>query len=164
MVEEWRLIIDFSDHAGAGRLLEGGGQACEMLRSRFGDDIAISAGEKRIFLYTGRGAVAREAELATRQVLTQHNLSADFQLDLWDPSLQVWRDAQSGEAEQETAPVAADAVSPGRRFWSWEMVEAISTVIADGLGGTLRLPDSGREKPQQEGWSRRSSDLGLTSA
>lgn len=135
MAEEWRLSIDFSDHAGAGRLLDRDGQACEMLRMRFGDDIAISAEEKRIFLYAERGAVVREAELATRQVLAQHDLSADFRLDLWDPSGQVWRDAQSGEAEQDAAPVAADAVSPGPRFWSWEMVEAISTVIADGLGG-----------------------------
>jgi hypothetical protein len=135
MAEEWRLSIDFAGHPGAGQRFYRGARIREVLRSRFGDDIVISAEGRRIFLYAEHAGVAAEAELAARQVLAQQGLSADFRLDRWDPSGQVWRDARSSEPEQDAAPLAADAGSPGRVPWSWDMVDALSTVISGALDG-----------------------------
>jgi len=133
MAEEWRLSIDFTGHPGAGRRFYYGREAREVLRSRFGDDIVISAEKRRIFLYTEHAGVAREAELAARQVTAQQGLSADIRLDRWDPSDQVWRDAQSNEPEQDAAPLAADAGSPGHVPMPSAMVEALATMIMGGL-------------------------------
>lgn len=130
MAGEWRLSIDFTGHPGTGRRFFRRRQAREVLRSRFGDDIVISAEKRRIFLYAGRAAVAREAEFAARQVLAQHGLSADIRLDRWDPSGQAWRDARSGAPEQDAAALAADAGSPGSVPMTAEMVEALAHMIS----------------------------------
>lgn len=50
VAEEWRLSIDFTGHPGAGKRFYCGTEAREVLRSRFGDDIVISAEKTRIFL------------------------------------------------------------------------------------------------------------------
>ncbi len=131
MAEEWRLSIDFTGHPGTGRRFSGDRQARELLRGRFGDDITMSAEKKRIFLYTERADAATEAELVARQVLAEQGLSADIRLDRWDPSGQAWRDARSAAPEQDAAPPAADAGSPGPM--SSPTADAIGTVISGGL-------------------------------
>ena len=133
MAEEWRLTIDFTGHPGTGRRFSGDRQAREVLRGRFGDDVAISAEKRRIFLYTGRAGVASEAELVARQVLAQQGLSADIRLERWDPSGRAWRDARSSEPEQDAAPSAADAGSPGQAPMPSAMAEALGTVISGCL-------------------------------
>lgn len=85
MAEEWRvsLILD-------GR---GGASHCrDLLRSRFGDDIAVSAGQACIFLYAGSEKAAGEAEYVAREVMAQQGLNAKFQVERWDPSDEEWRD------------------------------------------------------------------------
>jgi hypothetical protein len=140
MPEEWRLSIDFTNHPGTGRQFHRGRQAREVLRRRFGDDMVISAEKRRIFLYTGNAGVAREAELAAWQVLAEQGLSADIRLDLWDPSDQVWRDARSNEPEQDAAPLAADAGSPGHDPMTPEMAEALATIISGSLDAIGLIP------------------------
>jgi hypothetical protein len=142
MAEEWRLTIAFTGHPGTGRRFSGDRQAREALRGRFGDDIAISAEKRRIFLYTERAGVASAAELVARQVLAQQGLSADIRLDRWDPSGQAWRDARSSEPEQDAAPPAADAGSPGSVPVPMPsaMAEALGTVISGGLDVLGMIP------------------------
>lgn len=133
MAEEWRLSIDFTDHPGPGKRFYMGTAARKVLRSRFGDDVVISADKTRIFLYAGRAEVAVEAELAARQVLAQQGLSADIRLDCWDPSGQVWRDARSGQPEQGPAGLAAGANNPGNVPVPSATVEVLANVIAGGI-------------------------------
>jgi hypothetical protein len=132
MAEEWRLSIDFTGHPGTGRRFYRGKQAREVLRSRFGEDIVISAEKGRIFLYTAHPGAATEAQLAARQVLAEQGLSADIRLDRWDPSGQVWRDAQSNDPEH-AASQTVEAGSSGDVPMSSAMSEALGTVIAGGL-------------------------------
>ncbi len=138
MAEDWRLSIDFARQPGAGRRFYRRRQAREALRSRVGGDIVISAEKRRLLLYTGLGGVAREAELAARQVLAQQGLSADIRLDRWDPSDQVWRNARSNEPEQDAAPLASHAGSPGPMPSA--MIEALATMIASGLDFIGMIP------------------------
>jgi hypothetical protein len=139
MAEEWRLSIDFAAHPSTGRRrVYRGRQAREVLRSRFGGDVAISAEKNRIFLYTGRAGVAREAELAARQVLDRQGVSADIRLDRWDPIGQVWRNARSNEPEQDAAPLADDAGGAGPMPSA--MVEALAAMIAAGLDVVGMIP------------------------
>ena len=139
MAEEWRVSIDFAGDPGTGRRgVYRRRQARKVLRSRFGGNAAISADKSRIFLYAGRADVAREAELAARQVLARQGLIADIRLDRWDPIGQVWRNARSHEPEQDAAPLAADAGSPGPMPSA--MVEALAAMIAGGLDVVSMIP------------------------
>jgi hypothetical protein len=84
MAEEWRvsLILD-------GR---GGTSHCrDLLRSRFGDDVAVSVEKARIFLYAGSEKAAGEAEYVAREVMAQQGLNAEFRVERWDPSDEEWR-------------------------------------------------------------------------
>jgi hypothetical protein len=81
MSEEWRLSIGFTDQPGAGKRFYYATATRKVLRSRFGDDVVISAEKSRIFLYTGSADVGREAELASRQVLAQQGLLAGKRLE-----------------------------------------------------------------------------------
>ena len=104
MAEEWRvsLILD-------GR---GGRSQCrDLLRSRFGDDIAVSAEKACIFLYTESEKAAGEAEYVAREVLAQQGLTAEFRIEQWDPSGGEWRgleDLAEYEDEHDDEP------EPGR--------------------------------------------------
>ena len=127
MSEEWRLSIGFTDQPGAGKRFYYATATRKVLRSRFGDDVVISAEKSRIFLYTGSTDVGREAELASRQVLAQQGLLADIRLDRWDSADQVWRDAWSDEPEPD-APGSPGA-EPGNPAAT---AEALTSII----GGT----------------------------
>lgn len=132
MSEEWRLSINFAGHPGTGKRFYAGMEAREVLRSRFGDDIVISAEKTHIFLYTGHWEAAEEAQLAARQVLAQQGLSAAIRLDRWDPTDQVWRDARSDQPEQDDAgPLTADAGKPVPDRSA--TAEALANIIAGGI-------------------------------
>ena len=98
MAEEWRvsLILD-------GR---GGTFHCrDLLRSRFGDDIVVSAEKACIFLYAGSEKAAGEAEYVARDVLAQQDLNAEFRVERWDPSGGEWRDPEKPvEHDDKPAP------------------------------------------------------------
>jgi hypothetical protein len=135
MAEEWRLSISFTDQPGAGKRFYYGTAARKVLRSRFGNDVVISAEKSRIFLYTERADLGREAELATRQVLAQQGLLADIRLDRWDPSDQVWRDAWSDEPEPDApGPLGVGAGNPAAT------TEALTNIILGGLDAINFIP------------------------
>jgi hypothetical protein len=97
MAGEWRVSLIFNDHLGARKKPYSGTAVRDLLRSRFGDDIAVSAEIKgHIFFYAGTADAAEGAEHVAWEVLAQQNLSADFRLERWDPSGQAWRDAPAG--------------------------------------------------------------------
>src|SRR5215472_5813455 len=98
MAEEWRVSL----------ILDGGGGTShcrDLLRSRFGDDIVVSAEKAHIFLYAGSEKAAREAEYVAREVLAQQDLNGEFRFERWDPSGGEWRDPEEPvEHDDKPAP------------------------------------------------------------
>jgi len=101
------------------------------LRCRLGGDIAVSAGEMRIFLYAGTAEAAGQAEHVAREVLAAQHLSADFRLERWDPSGQAWRDAR---AEATGLPAAHDDNRGRRRLRSaGALIGSVVQAVIDGI-------------------------------
>jgi hypothetical protein len=76
------------------------------VRSRLGHRIVMSVDGPTAFLYAGSEAAAREADRVVREVLAQHQLSAEFTLDRWHPLEEQWEDASvpmPDTAEQRAA-------------------------------------------------------------
>jgi hypothetical protein len=84
MTEEWRVSLVTG---GAVR----GSSLCDLLRSRLGDDVAVSAEKMHIFLYTGSAKAAEEAGQVARAVLEEHGRLAEVRLERWDASGEEWR-------------------------------------------------------------------------
>ena len=100
MAEEWRVSLIFDGRGGASHCRD-------LLRSRFGDDIAVSVEKARIFLYAGSEKAAGEAEYVAREVIAQQGLTGEFRVGRWDSSDEEWRD-------REEPAVADDKPGPGR--------------------------------------------------
>jgi hypothetical protein len=110
MAEDWRVSLIFNDRSAAGEKSYSPTAVRDLLRSRLGDDIAVSADKMHIFLYAGTADAAEEAEHVAREVLAQQNLSADFRLERWDPSGQAWQGARAGAPD---CPVAGLSTARG---------------------------------------------------
>jgi hypothetical protein len=110
MADEWRVTLIFNDRSATGKRTA----VRDLLRRRLGDDIAVSGGKTRIFLYAGTAGGAEEAEYTARDVLAQESLSADFRLECWDPVGEAWRDAQAEPSDPGGLP-AEDEPERGRR-------------------------------------------------
>ena len=105
MTEEWRVSLVIEDRGGTVR----GSYYRDLLRSRLGDDVTISAEKMHLYLYTGSAKAAVEAEEVARAVLEEQGQLADIRIECWDASGGEWRDLGDGEpAEHEDAP------GPGR--------------------------------------------------
>jgi hypothetical protein len=87
--EEWRVSLvlrgqsarrkPFSAHA-----------VRSQLRSRVGGEVSVTGGEAGIFLYTATEDAAAAAEGVAREVLARQRLTADIQVEQWDPSCRAW--------------------------------------------------------------------------
>jgi hypothetical protein len=103
MTEEWRVTL----------VIEGGGGAVkrshyrDLLRSRLGDDVAVSTEKMHIFLYTESAKAAEEAGQVARAVLEEQGQFAEVRLERWDPAGEEWRDP--GEPDEPE-----DRAGPGR--------------------------------------------------
>jgi hypothetical protein len=110
MADEWRVTLILNDRSAVGKRTAVRG----LLRRRLGDDIAVSGGQARIFLYAGTAKDAEEAEYAARDVLAQESLSAEIRFEYLDPAGEAWRDARSGSSDPGGLP-AEDEPERGRR-------------------------------------------------
>jgi len=111
MADEWRVTLIFNDRSATGKRTAVRG----LLRRRLGDDIAVSGGQARIFLYAGTAKAAEEAEYTARDVLAQENLIAEFLLEYWDPAGQAWRDAGVDPSDLAAGLPAEDDGTRGRQ-------------------------------------------------
>ena len=102
---------------------------CDLLRSRAGEDVSVTAGKTGVFLYAATADAAATAEGMAREVLAQQGLVADIQLDRWDPSLEAW--LPHGDAAAAELPPGQEP-APGRR--RLRAAGAVVTAIFDGLG------------------------------
>ena len=102
---------------------------CDLLRSRAGEDVSVTAGKTGVFLYAATADAAATAEGMAREVLAQQGLVADVQLDRWDPSREAW--LPHGDAAAAELPSAQEP-DPGRG--RLRAAGAVVTAIFDGLG------------------------------
>ena len=108
VADDWRVTVRFRDAADLQRVVQSvrDHEVDDDLRRRLGHRVAISIDGPTAFLYTGTENAAREAERVVREVLAQHQLSADFTLDRWHPLEEEWEDASvpmPDTAEQRAA-------------------------------------------------------------
>lgn len=82
----------------------------DLLRSRVGEQISVTAGKTGIFLYAATADAAGTAEGRAREVLAEQGLAADIRLDRWDPSRQAWVDVRTEPLDDAAAP----ELPPGR--------------------------------------------------
>jgi hypothetical protein len=126
--EEWRVNL-----IACGGLASGkpgfADSVCDLLRSRAGDNVSVTAGKTGVFLYAGTADAAATAEAMAREVLAEQGLVADIRLDRWDPSRQAWLPPTDAAAAEPPPEPERD---PGRR--RLRAAGAVVTAIFDGLG------------------------------
>jgi hypothetical protein len=88
MAEEWRVSLDVHDPGGTFRR----SRFRDLLRSRLGDDVAVSTGQMDIFLYAGSAKAADEAGQVARALLEEQGRRiTEIRLECWDPADKEWR-------------------------------------------------------------------------
>lgn len=106
------------------------GSVCDLLRSRAGEDVSVTAGKTGVvFLYAATADAAATAEGMAREVLAQQGLVAEIRLDRWDPSRRAW--LPPGDAAAVELPSGQEH-DPNRRL---RAIGAVVTGILQGLDG-----------------------------
>src|SRR5881396_2291085 len=105
MAEDWRVTATLREDGSAPNVLRAlhDHEVETELRERLGARVAVSAEGSCIFLYADTGDAAQRAEKVLGEVLAQHGLSADWEIDRWHPLEERWEDgalALPGTAEQ----------------------------------------------------------------
>ncbi len=105
--DEWRVEIDLDDEAhgfGIGERLRAHSLDDEA-RKRLGGRVVVTRDGPRVFLYAGREAEAREAELVARELVANDDLTADIAVTRWHPVAEEWQEATvplpSSEADEQ---------------------------------------------------------------
>jgi len=118
MAEEWRVSLVIYDDGSIFKR----SRFRDLLRSRLGDDVAVSVGQMDIFLYMASAKAADEAGQVARALLEEQGRRiAEIRLERWDPADKEWRDPEKprhgvdrrGEHEHRAA-VVNDSVIPKR--------------------------------------------------
>jgi hypothetical protein len=89
---DWRVTISLTDPADVERAQRSfsGHEVEEDARRRLGRNIAVGAGDSRIFLYAGTEIAAREAEQVASDVLARQHIQAEFAMHRWHPIEEEW--------------------------------------------------------------------------
>ena len=108
VADDWRVTVTFRDEADVQQAVQSvrEHEVEDDVRSRLGHRVAMSVDGPVVFLYAGTEDTAREADRVVREVLAQHQLSAEFTLDRWHPLEEDWEDAgvpMPDTAEQRAA-------------------------------------------------------------
>ncbi|MGH3280387.1 MAG: hypothetical protein ACRDNW_14790 [Trebonia sp.] len=130
MDEEWRVRLIPRDPS-ADRKPASADAVRDLLRSRSGVAVSVTAGKAGVFLYAATEDAAVAAEATAREVLAQQGLTADIRLERWDPSRQEW--LPPGEAPPaDLPPVPGQERNPGRRRLraAGALIEAIMDAIS----------------------------------
>jgi hypothetical protein len=131
--EEWRVNLIIHDPLTIRKPVSADAVR-DLLRSRVGEEISVTAGKTGIFLYAATADAAATAERRAQEVLAEQGLAADFRLEQWDLSLQAWVDVRTeppGDAAAEL-PSGHERNSGRRRLRS---VGALIAAMIDGIGG-----------------------------
>ena len=135
MDEEWRVSLVNCVRLADGRPVSAG-TVRDLLNSRVGGEVSVTAGKQGAFLYAAAADAAAAAEAIAREVLFQQGLAADIRSERWDPSRRAW--LPPGDATAAELPSQQER-GPGRK-----RLRAAGSVIAaiiDGIcnAGSLAL-------------------------
>jgi hypothetical protein len=131
--EEWRVSLIVHDPL-AIRKPVSANAVCDLLRSRVGEEISVTAGKTGIFLYAATEDAAGTAERRAQEVLAEQSLAADIRLERWDLSRQAWVDPRTeplGDATAAELPSGHER-NPGRR--RLRSAGALIAAIIDAIG------------------------------
>ena len=94
VADDWRVTVAFRDETDVQQAVQSvrEHEVEDDVRSRLGQRIVMSVDGPTVFLYAGTEDTAREADRVVREVLAQHQLSAEFTLDRWHPLEEEWED------------------------------------------------------------------------
>jgi hypothetical protein len=126
--EEWRVSLIACGQLASGKPVFSD-SLCDLLRSRAGEDVSVTAGKTGVFLYAATADAAATAEGMAREVLAQQGLAAEIRLDRWDPSRQAWLPPSDAAAAELPSGQEHDR---GRR--RLRAAGAVVSAIFDGLG------------------------------
>lgn len=126
MAEEWRVSLVIYDDGSIFKR----SRFRDLLRSRLGDDVAVSVGQMDIFLYMASAKAADEAGQVARALLEEQGRRiAEIRLECWDPAAKEWRDP-----EAPGKPAEHDKPEPGR-------LESNVVAFIKGAGQALQYGD-----------------------
>jgi hypothetical protein len=79
VADDWRVTVTFRDEADVQQAVQSvrEHEVEDDVRSRLGHRIVMSVDGSTVFLYAGTEDTAREADRVVREVLAQHQLSAE---------------------------------------------------------------------------------------
>jgi hypothetical protein len=129
VADDWRVTVTFRDDADVQQAVRSvrEHEVEDDVRSRLGHRVAMSVDGPTVFLYAGTEDTAREADRVVREVLAQHQLSAEFALDRWHPLEEEWEDVSvpmPDTAEQRAAEhqrlvdtETQDSLAAGQAGW-----------------------------------------------
>src|SRR5580704_8447287 len=104
MGDDWRVRIAV-DEDDPPELPESGEQALvAALRSRLGDQVAVTSNGTEFFLYAPASGSADEAAQVAREVLARRDVSALVRTERWSPGEEEWLDVM----DKPSADVAAE--------------------------------------------------------
>jgi hypothetical protein len=157
---EWRVEVELDEEGhgfGLGERLRAL-RLDDEARGRLGKRVIVTRDGSRVFLYADSQEATREAERVVRELVADHELTADVRLARWDPIEEAWRDASeplpASEEEREAALArkeaaeAEEAREEGR--YDWE-VHADLDSHDDALRVAERLEAEGH--PVARRWS-----------
>lgn len=128
MDEEWRVrLVDYVQLAGEKRV--SAGAVRELLSSRVGGEISVTAGKAGVFLYAATADAAAAAESIAREVLAEQGVAADIRVERWEPSRRAW--LPPGDAAAAEPPSGPER-GPGRR--RLRAAGAVIAAMIDGIG------------------------------
>ena len=151
--EDWRVTVTLPRHDDVKHVIRSVREhevKDDVLR-RLGQRVAVSSEGPDIFLYTGTGEAAREAEQVVRGVLAGRSLTATFATDRWHPIEEEWENAaaplpqtpeqREAERQRRVDDDTRESLATGEAEWE-VLVEAPTHREAVQLA--QRLQDEGR--------------------
>ena len=126
MDEEWRVSLVIRTQPARGKTISAR-DVRRLLSRHLGEEVSVSAGKAGVYLYAATADAAAAAEGVAREVLALKRLTADIQLERWDPSRQAWLPGGA-------AAVELPAGDPGRRRGraAWAVIAAILEGMGNG--------------------------------
>jgi hypothetical protein len=132
--EEWRVSLIIHDPLTIRKPVSAN-VVRDLLCSRVGEEISVTAGKTGIFLYAATADAAGTAEGRAQEVLAEHGLAADIRLERWDLSRRAWVNVRTeplGDAAAPELPSGHERNPGPRRLRSaGGLIAAIIEAIGD---------------------------------
>jgi hypothetical protein len=130
--EEWRVSLIVHDPPTIRKPVSADAVR-DLLRSRVGEEISVSAGKTGIFLYAATADAAGTAEHRAQEVLAEQGMAGETRLERWDLSRQDWVDVRTEPPDDAASPElpSGHERNPGRR--RRRSAGALIAAIIDGI-------------------------------